>query len=394
MSITCKKCGSEIDDESKFCKNCGYDLSKDLKVNKGSKKNKKLKIILPIAFVIIGIAAVVVFMYLNDPVINYEKDIKSNKFVEASTLYTNKIENNKKNKQRVLTYLKSELDKVKQDFKNKKITYQQALSKLSAIDQTKLLNNVAITSEYINRLNNSRIAFNKGKEYEKSNDLWDAIKYYRTVIIDDSNFSGAAKKATELTAKYKTQTLKTAEDYANNKDYQNAINTIDSASSILDKDPDFEAKKAVYTTQLISKYKSDQQVIVLSAQVVSESDNDNDKSQYPDMLQAIIKNNSSKTIKDFLVGWLGYDSNNNPVNIKPYSDGTYSNYEFFGKAENVNMLPNSTMGDDRGWKLAVNHGLSKVIACVKSVTFTDGTTWENPYYQYWLDQYKGKYFSN
>ena len=31
-----------------------------------------------------------------------------------------------------------------------------------------------------------------------------------------------------------------------------------------------------------------------------------------------------------------------------------------------------------------------ILACVSSATFYDGTTWENPYYKYWLEKFQDK----
>lgn len=160
---------------------------------------------------------------------------------------------------------------------------------------------------------------------------------------------------------------------------------------MLNKDNDIEAKKAVYLTQLINKMQAEQQVTILNASIATETDNESDKIIYPDMLQAIVKNNTSKTIKDMKVSWLGYDSNSYPLKIKgEFDTNEDDSYEFVGKAEDINLVPNATYGDKTGWKLNENHGLSKVIACVKSVTYYDGTTWDNPYYKYWIEQYKEK----
>ena len=53
-------------------------------------------------------------------------------------------------------------------------------------------------------------------------------------------------------------------------------------------------------------------------------------------------------------------------------------------------MPNDTFGYNKGYSLAEDHGISKTIALVKNVTYYDGSTWENPYYPYWLEEYKEK----
>ena len=72
---------------------------------------------------------------------------------------------------------------------------------------------------------------------------------------------------------------------------------------------------------------------------------------------------------------------------KQYNFGNTS-YEFIGASEASNIMPGETFGEN--YTLDENHGISKVIAIVKSVKYYDGTTWENPYYKYWIEEYKEK----
>lgn len=392
--MICPKCGNEMPEGSIFCNKCGSKIVKEsgsVSINVKLLKVKgiftKNKFIMPGIIAAIIIMAVII-LYLNNPVIAYENDIRNNKFSEASTLYSRKISNNKKDEQKILDFLNNEVTDIKQKFINQKISYDKANRELSVINQTGLIDNVSKISEFIDTLNSSRLAFKKGEEYFKNNDIENALKSYKDVIKDDSNYSLASKKISDLTFTYKTKILKDAEDSASKKDYKKAVDILTTASQILDKDTDIEAKKATYLTQFVSKLQSEQQVIVLNANVVSQSSEW--KTLYPDMLQSIIKNNSSKTIKDIKVGWLGYDSNKYPVKIKLQFSGIDTDYEFIGNGENVNILSGATFGDRNGWNLDENHGLSKVLACVKTVTYYDGTIWDNPYYQYWLEQYKDK----
>lgn len=67
--------------------------------------------------------------------------------------------------------------------------------------------------------------------------------------------------------------------------------------------------------QEIEKYKNEQEVSVESAKIIEQDTIY--KSLYPDMIEVVIKNNSNKTIKDYNVAVLAYDSNNYPLKIKP-----------------------------------------------------------------------------
>ncbi len=148
-----------------------------------------------------------------------------------------------------------------------------------------------------------------------------------------------------------------------------------------------EEQKVIEEQQLVEKAKEEQLVIVENARIAVQSNEH--KTLYPDMIQVIVKNVSDKTIKDMKIGSIAFDQNGYPVKIKPFW-GISEEYEFVGHAENVNIIAGGRFGDSQGWKLDESHGISKVLSCVQSVTFYDGTTWENPYYQYWIKEYKEK----
>ena len=131
-----------------------------------------------------------------------------------------------------------------------------------------------------------------------------------------------------------------------------------------------------------------QLVIVESAKIVVRDAEL--KALYPDVIQVIVKNISEKTIKNMKVSCLGYDKNGYPVKIKTQFSLSGGDYELVGNAEDANIIAGGKFGENRGWALEDQSDVSKVLACVKSATFYDGTTWDNPYYEYWIEQYKDK----
>lgn len=115
------------------------------------------------------------------------------------------------------------------------------------------------------------------------------------------------------------------------------------------------------------------------------------KELYPDLLQATIVNNSQDDVKDVLIAFMAWDSNNLPVLLKGqfnFSAGTYvrqTNYT------GVNMVPGGTFGEEYGMKLDSSvENIATVKAIVVSYETFDGETWTNPLYDQYVEQYAGK----
>lgn len=131
-----------------------------------------------------------------------------------------------------------------------------------------------------------------------------------------------------------------------------------------------------------------QPVFVSSTQYVVQ---DNQyKSLYPDLLQAIVQNNSEDDIRDAVVAFVGWDTNGLPVKIKgqmSFNDPTYVTEVLF---EDINLVPGSSYGDSQGYAVDENCGITTIKAVVVSYTTFEDKTWENPDYKAFCDLYGGK----
>ena len=115
------------------------------------------------------------------------------------------------------------------------------------------------------------------------------------------------------------------------------------------------------------------------------------KALYPDLLQAVIKNNSGTEVQNVVVAFVAWDINNLPVQI-------YTKYSFGSGAyvvrcnyENVNMIDGATYGETSGMALDYNtNNIATFKAIVVSYEDFDGNTWNNPYYNTWVDMYENK----
>lgn len=136
----------------------------------------------------------------------------------------------------------------------------------------------------------------------------------------------------------------------------------------------------------------EQEFRVIETNYVVQSDKY--KSLYPDMLQAILENDTELDIKSAVVAFVAWDANNLPVKIEgeyDYSGGAYVkevNYD------DINMVPGATFGEGKGYSLDENNTISNVKAIVVSYEAYDGTTWKNPEYAEWKKLYEGVKISN
>ncbi len=391
----CPKCGAENPGDSLFCNKCGNNLSSD-----SYKKNNVLtemigkfrplinkKNILALCLVLVIILAVA--FYLNNPVSKFKSYIRNNNYIEANNLYYDKIKGKTDKEKQIISFLRDEIIKIKKSFTDERMNYKDAKKRLETIRNTCLINSdTNEVIDFVNNLNNSRSAYKKAEEHLKNNDIVNALKEYKKVIEDDKNFAKAQEQISNNEKKYKERVLKLAKDSANVKDYDKSIKLLKEAKSVLPDDSDINAKLSVYESQLQEKLIAEQLVVVESAKITVQDATY--KSIYPDMIQVIVKNTSDKTIKEMKVGCLGYDKNGYPLKIKPHFDFSGGGYEFVGNASDVNIVAGGRFGQDVGWELDTSHGISKVLACIKSATFYDGTAWENPYYETWIEQYKEK----
>jgi len=113
------------------------------------------------------------------------------------------------------------------------------------------------------------------------------------------------------------------------------------------------------------------------------------KTLYPDMLQAVMKNDSKSDIKSVVVAFVAWDENNLPVKIKgsiDFSDGSYVKRAEYDEA---NMIPGGTCGENKGFEIDENCKIKTFKACVVSYTTFDGNEWENPLFGDWCKLYEG-----
>lgn len=114
------------------------------------------------------------------------------------------------------------------------------------------------------------------------------------------------------------------------------------------------------------------------------------KALYPDMLSAIIVNNSDDDVLDAVIAFVAWDSNNLPVKIEGQFDFGGGSYIKKVNYDAINLIPGETFGRDFGMSLSDDNNIATFKGIVVSYKTFDGETWENPYYNDFCDMYEGK----
>lgn len=114
------------------------------------------------------------------------------------------------------------------------------------------------------------------------------------------------------------------------------------------------------------------------------------KSLYPDALQAYIRNNTGKDIKDITFGFVAWDKNGLPIKIKRSVDFSDGNYFSGVKGEAVNIAPGDLYGEDTGMELDKAMDIEYFKPIIASYEDFEGNTWENKELKNFLKIYEGK----
>lgn len=97
-------------------------------------------------------------------------------------------------------------------------------------------------------------AFKIAKEAEKDNDIELALKRYNAVISTDKHYKKAQERIASIRDKYKNEKLTEANNYIQNKQYNEAIQTITDAMTILGESDELVGVKNEYAELKGSRY--------------------------------------------------------------------------------------------------------------------------------------------
>lgn len=151
-----------------------------------------------------------------------------------------------------------------------------------------------------------------------------------------------------------------------------------------------EKKEKTPSAKALKKKAHDFPLEILDVDIVSQTDDESYKTLYPDMISTTVKNNTDIDIKSFTIAYAAWDKNNLPVKIKGNIDFSDGRYIAKVGAEDINLVPGDTYGEDSGYEIDEDMEIEKVIAVILDYTDFDGNVVKNDHADAFLDAIEGK----
>ncbi len=375
----CSFCGALIEAGSSFCGSCGAKQNPEVVATENSDKNEKTKNAKKKSrkSTKIIIAAIIVVCIAAAGVIFGGHQIK--KSIAINTI-----------------------NSTKESYIAKTVSADEALEKIKKYESDtdeEVASSASETVKAINILKTSRENYTNGMSKAEAGEYFDAILLFNKVDKSDPDYDSAVKKIEELKTEAKQQAIKEIDTLISENKWTEAQNKVIELQAIIS-DDEISAKrkeiddgKAAYEAEQerlkIEKLKNEQQVYTINPRCYDEGNYLVNK-----VVTAGVVNNSDKVVKDYALVFLLFDANGYPVNpdYSMYADSRAEN-SLCGKAETVNILPGKTESNYHyywgNYNLSDRTAYTK--ACIREVTFTDGTTWDNPYFAYWIESEKDRY---
>jgi tetratricopeptide (TPR) repeat protein len=387
--MKCRKCGEEISDDCRFCNHCGVKVNEEnpnrfsieglkaLVTPEYLQKLKDPKMIKSVSLVLILlVAATMAIFYFNNELLRFRSCIKQGNYEQADIIFRTQIKSNQDQKV-ARQFLEEYIQTTLKGYQQNNIQFDSARDTFDGLGRVSVVSEEALQAKNkLMQLKISREAFSKGEQYIKESQYGLAVAEFIKVIHDDENYSLAQELIEKYKGVYRSTAMAEVESLVAQNQYQAAVEKIETMLEVIPEDGELLAKKDLYEKEAIQQLIASQELEVVSTSIVPDYSRR--------LAQVIVRNKTNKTVKRYEVGIVGYDAQGYPVKI----GWLEPDYLFEGNAER-NIHPQQTYGKGMGWDIDDNSAV-KILACVSTVEYYDGTTWINPYYAVWKEKYVEK----
>ena len=224
------------------------------------KSNKKWILIALAGVAVVAAGLIITLTILLNPVRQIMKSIEAQEFDKAEEIFYDKIYEDDDDYQEAYEKVAAYTDKLLEQYRNQEITYDELVINLDGIDQVGILG-YELTYIYseAEHLNFCRETFASAEAAFSNGNYQEAMNLYGLVTDGDfENGEKATEKYDESVKLFRSQAITSAEDYIKNGEYDMATMTIDDALYVLPGDSELiEAREKClqaeydYTIQLL-----------------------------------------------------------------------------------------------------------------------------------------------
>ena len=171
---------------------------------------------------------------------------------------------------------------------------------------------------------------------------------------------------------------------SSNKSDTSNVNTVQSNTNEVKEEDKKEEKKEMSPSELETAL-NNQPVKITRTEYISQED----QFLRPDLLSAVFQNDSGVDIKNAVLGYVAWDSNNLPVKIQSQYD--FTDGEYFKKVNysDVNLVNGASYGENGGLSIG-NDNIARFKAIVVSYTDFYGNTCDKPLLEEFKKLYEDK----
>jgi serine/threonine protein kinase len=219
-----------------------------------SKPKIILCLVLVIVIVVGGFIGVKWIQKLSDPAIDVLAKFDAGDYDGAISLFNEEMSG--KSNTVLEDGLKAHLQAIPTDFQDRSIDYKDANAKIDAIARFGILtirDPLNEARDLVASINASRSAYETAEAFFRDGNFPEAIVQYRLIRDDDENYEKAQEGIQRSIDAYRESILASAEVFAGQKDYVQALATLDAAVKVLEDDKELAQRKTLYQTKLVSE---------------------------------------------------------------------------------------------------------------------------------------------
>jgi len=255
----CTQCSALIDDDAKFCYQCGRKNIEQMepqaigvRISREKKKTPTKAKIISVISVVLMLSGLIIASFVGLKWYFSAEQRLIRALEEGNMEIALKIieeEASVQNSSTLEEKLRKRIKLIQTDFETESIEYQEAILELNNIWKIgieELWNEIYLVQVYVQELNDSRIAFGRAEILFDDHEYLKAITMYKQVISEDSHYEAAKVKISEAEKLYREEVLADAAAYAQTGTYLDAIAVLDAALMTLPGDTQITQQMHIY----------------------------------------------------------------------------------------------------------------------------------------------------